>query len=159
MTGSRRAAAPLQHSPLLVLAPPGAWEAGAVVVPVDPMHESGEATHVLRDAGAAAPVRSGRARRAYPRDTAAGPPVRTLRTLERLPGAPDADGPTGTIRAGHEARGRGGPGVRGTRPGGPESPHRGERGRPDPRCGPPPHGAAPRSGRRRVPPRRPPTGP
>ncbi|MFD8523330.1 class I adenylate-forming enzyme family protein [Streptomyces capillispiralis] len=114
-----RVAVLLQNSPLFVLALLGAWKAGAVVVPVNPMYKSGEVTHVLRDAGVAALICSDRAWEAYLRDTAAGSPVRIVLTgceldfqtrgdarvltFERLPQAPDADDLTTVARRGHPA--------------------------------------------------------
>jgi long-chain acyl-CoA synthetase len=114
-----RVAILLQNSPLFVLALLGAWKAGAVVVPVNPMYKSGEVTHVLRDADAAALICSDRAWESYLRDTAAGSPVRIVLTgceldfqtrgdtrvlsFERLPGAPDADDLTGVARGGRPA--------------------------------------------------------
>ncbi|MFE6992147.1 AMP-binding protein, partial [Streptomyces pharetrae] len=49
-----RVAVLLQNSPHFVLAVLGAWKAGAVVVPVNPMYKSGEVAHVLRDGEVAA---------------------------------------------------------------------------------------------------------
>ncbi|GAA3497537.1 hypothetical protein GCM10019016_046400 [Streptomyces prasinosporus] len=116
-----RVAVLLQNSPLFVLALLGAWKAGAVVVPVNPMYKSGEVTHVLRDAGVTALVCSDRAWESYLRDTAAGSPVRIVLTgceldfqtrgdarvlaFERLPQAPDADDLTAVARRGHHAPG------------------------------------------------------
>ncbi|MFI1420473.1 class I adenylate-forming enzyme family protein [Streptomyces sp. NPDC020731] len=109
-----RVAILLQNSPLFVLALLGAWKAGAVVVPVNPMYKSGEVTHVLRDADVAALICSDRAWESYLRDTAAGSPVRIVLTgceldfqtrgdtrvltFERLPGAPDTDDLTTVAR-------------------------------------------------------------
>ncbi|MFB7655432.1 MULTISPECIES: class I adenylate-forming enzyme family protein [unclassified Streptomyces] len=114
-----RVAVVLQNSPHFVLAVLGAWKAGAVVVPVNPMYKSGEVGHVLRDAEVAALVCSDRAWEAYLRDTAAGSPVRIVLTgceldfqtrgdarvltFERLPEATDADDLTAAARAGHPA--------------------------------------------------------
>ncbi|WML79580.1 AMP-binding protein [Streptomyces sp. VNUA74] len=114
-----RVAVVLQNSPHFVLAVLGAWKAGAVVVPVNPMYKSGEAGHVLRDAEAAALVCSDRAWESYLRETAAGSPVRIVLTaceldfqtrgdarvlsFERLPDAADADDLTAAARAGHPA--------------------------------------------------------
>ncbi|MGW5007017.1 class I adenylate-forming enzyme family protein [Streptomyces parvulus] len=114
-----RVAVVLQNSPHFVLAVLGAWKAGAVVVPVNPMYKSGEAGHVLRDAEAAALVCSDRAWESYLRETAAGSPVRIVLTaceldfqtrgdarvlsFERLPDAADADDLTAAARAGHAA--------------------------------------------------------
>ncbi|MGW8747004.1 class I adenylate-forming enzyme family protein [Streptomyces sp. NPDC055794] len=114
-----RVAVVLQNSPHFVLAVLGAWKAGAVVVPVNPMYKSGEVGHVLRDAEVAALVCSDRAWEAYLRDTAAGSPVRIVLTaceldfqtrgdarvltFERLPDTDDADDLTAAARAGHPA--------------------------------------------------------
>ncbi|MFI7348187.1 class I adenylate-forming enzyme family protein [Streptomyces sp. NPDC049936] len=114
-----RVAVVLQNSPHFVLAVLGAWKAGAVVVPVNPMYKSGEVGHVLRDAEVAALVCSDRAWEAYLRDTAAGSPVRIVLTaceldfqtrgdarvltFERLPDTGDADDLTAAARAGHPA--------------------------------------------------------
>ncbi|MEU4145428.1 class I adenylate-forming enzyme family protein [Streptomyces parvulus] len=114
-----RVAVVLQNSPHFVLAVLGAWKAGAVVVPVNPMYKSGEAGHVLRDAEAAALVCSDRAWESYLRETAAGSPVRIVLTaceldfqtrgdarvlsFERLPDTADVDDLTAAARAGHPA--------------------------------------------------------
>ena len=114
-----RVAVVLQNSPHFVLAVLGAWKAGAVVVPVNPMYKSGEVGHVLRDAEVAALVCSDRAWESYLRDTAAGSPVRIVLTgceldfqtrgdarvltFERLPDTDDADDLTAAARAGHPA--------------------------------------------------------
>ncbi|MFD4262473.1 class I adenylate-forming enzyme family protein [Streptomyces sp. NPDC058534] len=114
-----RVAVVLQNSPHFVLAVLGAWKAGAVVVPVNPMYKSGEVGHVLRDAEPAALVCSDRAWESYLRETAAGSPVRIVLTgceldfqtrgdarvltFERLPDASDADDLTAAARAGHPA--------------------------------------------------------
>ncbi|MEV5014977.1 class I adenylate-forming enzyme family protein [Streptomyces sp. NPDC053780] len=114
-----RVAVVLQNSPHFVLAVLGAWKAGGIVVPVNPMYKSGEVGHVLRDAEAAALVCSDRAWESYLRDTAAGSPVRIVLTaceldfqtrgdarvltFERLPDTGDADDLTAAARAGHPA--------------------------------------------------------
>jgi len=114
-----RVAIMLQNSPLFVLALLGAWKAGAVVVPVNPMYKSGEVGHVLRDAGVTALICADRAWEEYLRETAAGSPVRIVLTgcerdfqsrgdtrvltFERLPGAPDADDLTTAARSGRPA--------------------------------------------------------
>lgn len=114
-----RVAVLLQNSPHFVLAVLGAWKAGAVVVPVNPMYKSGEVTHVLRDGEVAALICSDRAWESYLRETAADSPVRIVLTgceldfqtrgdarvlaFERLPGAEDADDLTAVARAGHKA--------------------------------------------------------
>ncbi|MER5887589.1 AMP-binding protein [Streptomyces sp. NPDC001941] len=122
-----RVAVMLQNSPHYVLAVLGAWKAGAVVVPLNPMYKSGEVGHVLADAEVSALVCSDRAWEAYLRDTAAGSPVRVALTacerdfqtrddprvlsFERLPVPADAEDLTAVARAGHPA-----PGDRGTGP-------------------------------------------
>jgi long-chain acyl-CoA synthetase len=114
-----RVAVLLQNSPHFVLAVLGAWKAGAVVVPVNPMYKSGEVAHVLRDGEVAALVCSDRAWESYLRDTAADSPVRIALTaceldfqtendprvlsFPRLPQAPGADDLTTVARAGHRA--------------------------------------------------------
>ncbi|MEV5886454.1 AMP-binding protein [Streptomyces sp. NPDC052020] len=116
-----RVAVLLQNSPHFVLAVLGAWKAGAIVIPVNPMYKSGEVGHVLRDGEAAALVCSDRAWESYLRETAAGSPVRIVLTaceldfqtrgdtrvlaFERLPGAADADDLTAVARAGRPAPG------------------------------------------------------
>lgn len=114
-----RVAVLLQNSPHFVLAVLGAWKAGAVVVPVNPMYKSREVGHVLRDGEAAALICSDRAWESYLRETAADSPVRIVLTgceldfqtrqdarvltFERLPDAPDADDLSRVARAGHRA--------------------------------------------------------
>ncbi|MET8571426.1 AMP-binding protein [Streptomyces sp. NPDC004783] len=114
-----RVAVVLQNSPHFVLAVLGAWKAGAVVVPVNPMYKSAEVGHVLRDGEVAALICSDRAWEAYLRETAAPSPVRIVLTaceldfqtrgdarvlaFERLPRATDADDLTEAARAGHES--------------------------------------------------------
>ncbi|MEV6961595.1 AMP-binding protein [Streptomyces sp. NPDC051207] len=114
-----RVAVMLQNSPHFVLAALGAWKAGAVVVPVNPMYKSGEVAHVLEDAGTTALICSARTWEAYLRETAAGSPVRIALTaceldfqtrnddrvlnFARLPQAADADDLTAVARAGHRA--------------------------------------------------------
>lgn len=114
-----RVAVLLQNSPHFVLAVLGAWKAGAVVVPVNPMYKSGEVGHVLRDGEVAALICSDRAWESYLRETAADSPVRIVLTgceldfqsrrdarvltFERLPVAPGTDDLTEAARAGHEA--------------------------------------------------------
>ncbi|MBT2415599.1 AMP-binding protein [Streptomyces sp. ISL-12] len=113
-----RVAVVLQNSPHFVLAVLGAWKAGGIVVPVNPMYKSGETGHVLRDAEASALICSDRAWEAYLRDTAADSPVRIVLTaceldfqtrgdarvlaFARQP-VTDADDLTETARAGHPA--------------------------------------------------------
>ncbi|MBX7549929.1 AMP-binding protein [Streptomyces sp. tea 10] len=79
-----RVAVLLQNSPHFVLALLGAWKAGAVVVPVNPMYKSAEVGHVLRDAEVTALVCSDRAWESYLRETAAGSPVRIVLTASEL---------------------------------------------------------------------------
>ncbi|GGX37235.1 class I adenylate-forming enzyme family protein [Streptomyces chartreusis] len=114
-----RVAVLLQNSPHFVLAVLGAWKAGAVVVPVNPMYKSGEVTHVLRDGEVAALICSDRAWESYLRETAADSPVRIVLTgceldlqtrgdarvltFERLPQAGDADDLVAIARGGHKA--------------------------------------------------------
>ena len=114
-----RVAILLQNSPHFVLALLGAWKAGAVVVPVNPMYKSGEVAHVLRDGEVAALVCSDRAWESYLRQTAADSPVRIVLTgceldfqtrgdtrvlnFERLPQADDAEDLVAVARAGHKA--------------------------------------------------------
>ncbi|MFD9079098.1 AMP-binding protein [Streptomyces erythrochromogenes] len=75
-----RVAVMLQNTPHFVLAVLGAWKAGAVVVPLNPMYKSGEVGHVLRDSGAAALVCDGRAWAAYLGQAVRGSAVRTVLT-------------------------------------------------------------------------------
>ena len=114
-----RVAILLQNSPHFVLALLGAWKAGAIVVPVNPMYKSGEVAHVLRDGDVAALICSDRAWESYLRETAADSPVRIVLTgceldfqtrndarvlsFERLPQADDADDLAAVARAGHKA--------------------------------------------------------
>ncbi|AZS90149.1 AMP-binding protein [Streptomyces griseoviridis] len=114
-----RVAILLQNSPLFVLALLGAWKAGAIVVPVNPMYKAGEVGHVLRDAEVAALICSDRAWDGYLRQAAEGSPVRIALTacerdfqtrddtrvlgFERLPEAPDADDLARVALAGHPA--------------------------------------------------------
>ena len=121
-----RVAVLLQNSPHFVLAVLGAWKAGAVVVPVNPMYKAGEVGHVLRDGEVAALVCSDRAWESYLRETAAPSPVRIVLTaceldfqtrgdtrvltFERLPRAADTDDLAEAARAGHAAPGGRDPG-------------------------------------------------
>ncbi|MEV0093059.1 AMP-binding protein [Streptomyces sp. NPDC050738] len=114
-----RVAIMLQNSPHFVLALLGAWKAGAVVVPLNPMYKSGEVGHVLRDAEVSALICSDRAWESYLRETAAGSPVRTALTacerdlqtrndervlnFERLEQAADAADLLSVARQGHTA--------------------------------------------------------
>lgn len=102
-----RVAIMLQNSPHFVLALLGAWKAGAVVVPVNPMYRSAEVAHVLADAEVTALVCADRAWESFLRETAAASPVRIVLTacerdfqtrddarvlgFERLPVPGDAD--------------------------------------------------------------------
>ncbi|WP_416969107.1 class I adenylate-forming enzyme family protein [Streptomyces sp. 4F14] len=79
-----RVAVILQNSPHFVLALLGAWKAGAIVVPVNPMYKSGEVAHVLRDAEVAALICTERAWDSYLRATAADSPVRFALTASEL---------------------------------------------------------------------------
>ncbi|MEV3854680.1 AMP-binding protein [Streptomyces sp. NPDC050095] len=115
-----RVAIMLQNTPHFVLALLGAFKAGAVVVPVNPMYKSGEVGHVLHDAEVTALVCTDRAWEAYLRETAADSPVRIVLTAceldlqtrgdERVlnfarvtPAADDADDLVAVARAGHKA--------------------------------------------------------
>ncbi|MEV7423231.1 AMP-binding protein [Streptomyces sp. NPDC091212] len=79
-----RVAIMLQNTPHFVLALLGAWKAGAVVVPVNPMYKSAEVAHVLRDAEATAVICADRGWDAFLRDTAAASPVRIVLTACEL---------------------------------------------------------------------------
>ncbi|MCX5383373.1 class I adenylate-forming enzyme family protein [Streptomyces sp. NBC_00083] len=79
-----RVALMLQNTPHFVIALLGAWKAGAVVVPLNPMYKAGEVAHVLHDADVAALVCSDRAWAEYLRDTAADSPVRIALTACEL---------------------------------------------------------------------------
>ncbi|MEV6546130.1 AMP-binding protein [Streptomyces sp. NPDC051665] len=119
-----RVAVLLQNSPHFVIALLGAWKAGAIVVPVNPMYKSGEVTHVLRDGEVAALICTDRAWESYLRETAtavekSGSPVRIVLTaceldfqtrddarvltFERLPQAADAEDLVVVAKAGHKA--------------------------------------------------------
>ncbi|MFD8569573.1 class I adenylate-forming enzyme family protein [Streptomyces sp. NPDC059639] len=115
-----RVAVMLQNSPHFVIALLGAFKAGAVVVPVNPMYKSGEVGHVLHDAEVTGLVCTDRAWEAYLRETAADSPVRIVLTaceldlqtrgdqrvlnFERVtPAATDADDLVTVARAGHKA--------------------------------------------------------
>ncbi|WP_369187382.1 class I adenylate-forming enzyme family protein [Streptomyces sp. R08] len=114
-----RVAVLLQNSPHFVIALLGAWKAGAIVVPVNPMYKSGEVTHVLRDGEVAALICTDRAWESYLRETAAGSRVRLVLTaceldfqtrddarvltFERLPQAADAEDLVAVAKAGHKA--------------------------------------------------------
>ncbi|MFE1556197.1 AMP-binding protein [Streptomyces sp. NPDC058734] len=75
-----RVAVMLQNTPHFVLAVLGAWKAGAVVVPVNPMYKAGEAGHVLRDSGAVALVCGAGAWEEYLREAVSDSAVRTVLT-------------------------------------------------------------------------------
>ncbi|WP_030907783.1 class I adenylate-forming enzyme family protein [Streptomyces sp. NRRL F-5126] len=79
-----RVAIMLQNSPHFVIALLGAWKAGAIVVPLNPMYKSAEVGHVLADAEVAALVCSDRAWEAYLRAAAADSPVRLALTACEL---------------------------------------------------------------------------
>lgn len=79
-----RLALMLQNTPHFVLALLGAWKAGAVVVPVNPMYKEREVAHVLRDAEVSALVCADRAWETYLRTTAAGTSVHTVLTACEL---------------------------------------------------------------------------
>ncbi|WP_200261390.1 AMP-binding protein [Streptomyces sp. HSG2] len=112
-----RIAVLLQNSPHFVLAVLGAWKAGAVVVPVNPMYKSGEVGHVLRDSGAVALICSDRAWDPSLRRTAAESSVRIVLTaceldfqsrgdtrvltFRRTPPAEDAEDLVAAARTGH----------------------------------------------------------
>ncbi|MFV0136914.1 class I adenylate-forming enzyme family protein [Streptomyces sp. HMX87] len=112
-----RVAVLLQNSPHFVLAVLGAWKAGGIVVPVNPMYKAGEVGHVLRDGGVAALICSDRAWESYLGETAADSPVRIVLTgceldfqtrgdarvlaFERRPGT--TDDLAEAARAGHKA--------------------------------------------------------
>ncbi|MET8578822.1 AMP-binding protein [Streptomyces sp. NPDC005012] len=114
-----RIAVMLQNSPAFVLAVLGAWKAGAIVLPVNPMYKTGEVKHVLTDGEVKALICSDRAWEAYLRDAADGTPVAFALTaceldfqsrgdervlnFERLPVAEDAEDLTEAARAGHAA--------------------------------------------------------
>ncbi|WKV74875.1 AMP-binding protein [Streptomyces sp. PCS3-D2] len=75
-----RVAVMLQNTPHFVLAVLGAWKAGAVVVPLNPMYKAGEVGHALHDSGAAALVCDDRAWTAYLRRAVRGSAVRCVLT-------------------------------------------------------------------------------
>ncbi|WP_261994138.1 AMP-binding protein [Streptomyces sp. t39] len=116
-----RVAIMLQNTPHFVIALLGAWKAGAVVVPLNPMYKGGEVAHVLADAGVGALICSDRAWETRLRECAAASPVRVVLTaceldlqtrgdtrvlgFERTPPADDADDLLGVARAGLPAPG------------------------------------------------------
>ncbi|MCH6159462.1 AMP-binding protein [Streptomyces marispadix] len=79
-----RLALMLQNTPHYVLALLGAWKAGAVVVPVNPMYKAAEVAHVLHDAEVTALVCGERAWEGYLRAAAADSPVRIALTVCEL---------------------------------------------------------------------------
>ncbi|MFE9370653.1 class I adenylate-forming enzyme family protein [Streptomyces sp. NPDC006711] len=119
LAGGERVALMLQNTPHFVIALLGAWKAGAVVVPLNPMYKSGEVAHVLADAEAAALICSEGAWEEYLRESAARSPVRIALTaceldlqtrddkrvlgFERLPRPADADDLIAVARAEHDA--------------------------------------------------------
>ncbi|MEC3982791.1 AMP-binding protein [Amycolatopsis sp. H20-H5] len=74
----------LQNIPQFVLALLGAWKAGGIVVPVNPMYRSAELSHVLTDAGVAAVVCSQTAWNAYVSDVVDASDVRISLTTSEL---------------------------------------------------------------------------
>ncbi|WP_326948004.1 AMP-binding protein [Amycolatopsis sp. NBC_01307] len=70
-----RLALVLQNIPQFVIALLGAWKAGGIVVPVNPMYRERELTHVLTDAGVKAIVCSQRGWNAYIGETAKELPI------------------------------------------------------------------------------------
>ncbi|MDT7798234.1 MAG: long-chain acyl-CoA synthetase, partial [Actinomycetota bacterium] len=70
-----RLALVLQNIPQFVIALLGAWKAGGIVVPVNPMYRERELTHVLTDAGVKAIVCSQRGWNAYIGKTASELPI------------------------------------------------------------------------------------
>ncbi|AEW93270.1 MULTISPECIES: long-chain-fatty-acid--CoA ligase [Streptomycetaceae] len=79
-----RIAVVLQNTPQFVLAVLGAWKAGGIVVPVNPMYKEREITHVLTDAEVTAIVCHERAWESYLRKTTEGSPVRIALTASEL---------------------------------------------------------------------------
>ncbi|MEV7524767.1 AMP-binding protein [Streptomyces sp. NPDC091371] len=75
-----RVAVMLQNTPHFVLAVLGAWKAGAVVVPLNPMYKSGELGHILRDSGAGGLVCEAGAWEGYVREAVRGSGVRVVLT-------------------------------------------------------------------------------
>ncbi|QMV24089.1 AMP-binding protein [Streptomyces sp. SCUT-3] len=71
-----RLAIVLQNVPQFVVALLGAWKAGGVVVPVNPMYRERELAHVLHDAEAAAVLCHEGAWHDFVRETVVGSPVR-----------------------------------------------------------------------------------
>lgn len=79
-----RVAVMLQNTPHYVLALLGAWKAGGIVVPVNPMYKEREVAHVLADAEVSALVCSDRAWEGHLRRTAAGTALSTVLTACEL---------------------------------------------------------------------------
>lgn len=79
-----RLALVLQNIPQFVIALLGAWKAGGIVVPVNPMYRERELTHVFTDAGVKAVVCSQRGWNAYIGDTAAANGVGIALTTSEL---------------------------------------------------------------------------
>ncbi|MFE5490956.1 AMP-binding protein [Streptomyces virginiae] len=75
-----RVAVMLQNTPHFVLCVLGAWKAGAVVVPLNPMYKAGEVGHVLHDSGAVALVCDGRAWAEYLTEAVRGTAVHSVLT-------------------------------------------------------------------------------
>ncbi|MFF9865619.1 AMP-binding protein [Streptomyces sp. NPDC013953] len=112
-----RVAIMLQNTPHFVLALLGAWKAGAIVVPLNPMYKSAEVAHVLTDSGATVLVCADHAWEAYLRDTAAASSVRVALTacekdlqtrddtrvlgFERIPRPAGTEDLVAVARAGH----------------------------------------------------------
>ncbi len=79
-----RLAVVLQNVPQFAVAVLGAWRAGGVVVPVNPMYKQQELGHILRDAEVAAVVCHERPWHSYVRAAAADSPVRLAFTASEL---------------------------------------------------------------------------
>ncbi|MDI5966284.1 AMP-binding protein [Streptantibioticus silvisoli] len=73
-----------QNTPHFPVALYGAWKAGGIVVPVNPMYKQRELAHILQDAEVAALVCHERAWHGFVRDTVAGSPVRHAYTGSEL---------------------------------------------------------------------------
>ncbi|MGK5629728.1 AMP-binding protein [Streptomyces sp. URMC 123] len=115
-----RLALMLQNTPHFVIALLGAWKAGGVVVPVNPMYKEREVGHVLADAEVTALVCEDRAWAGHLRGVAAGSAVRVVLTArphdfqtrddprvlprERPEPAADADDLLAVARAGADDR-------------------------------------------------------
>ncbi|MFD9890210.1 AMP-binding protein [Amycolatopsis sp. NPDC059027] len=79
-----RLAIVLQNIPQFVLALFGAWKAGGIVVPVNPMYRAAELTHVLTDAHVKAVVCSQGAWNRYLAEVVPGTPVEIALTTSEL---------------------------------------------------------------------------